>query len=84
MLYYRKRYCENIYYQVLTFVENNYFLRSESGGSMISNQVLQSTIEGLKNIARIELCVLDVEGKAYAFTNQEMEKYSAQAVEFVR
>ena len=51
---------------------------------MISNQVLQSTIEGLKNIARIELCVLDVEGKAYAFTNQEMEKYSAQAVEFVR
>ena len=51
---------------------------------MISNQVLQSTLEGLKNIARIELCVLDTEGKAYAFTNQDMEKYSPQAVEFVR
>ena len=51
---------------------------------MVSNQVLQSTLEGLKNIARIELCVLDAEGKAYAFTNQDMEKYSPQAVEFVR
>ena len=69
MLYDIKWYCENIYYEALTFVENNYFC----GGSMISNQVLQSTLEGLKNIARIELCVLDTEGKAYAFTNQDME-----------
>lgn len=51
---------------------------------MISNQVLQSTIEGLKNIARIELCVVDVDGKVYAVTSPEMEKYSAQAVEFVK
>lgn len=51
---------------------------------MISNQVLQSTIEGLKNIARIELCVVDVDGKVYALTSPEMEKYSTQAVEFVK
>ncbi len=51
---------------------------------MISNQVLQSTIEGLKNIARIEFCVVDVDGKVYALTNPEMEKYSTQAVEFVK
>jgi len=51
---------------------------------MISNQVLQSTIDGLKNIARIELCVVDVDGKVYALTSPEMEKYSTQAVEFVK
>ena len=26
---------------------------------MISNQILQNTIEGLKGIARVELCVMD-------------------------
>ena len=30
---------------------------------MISNQILQSTIEGIKNISRVELCVADVDGK---------------------
>ena len=30
---------------------------------MISNQILQSTIEGLKNISRLDMGVLDVEGK---------------------
>ena len=29
---------------------------------MISNQILQNTIEGLKGIARVELCVMDVDG----------------------
>lgn len=51
---------------------------------MISNQVLQSTIEGLKNIARIELGVVDVDGKVYALTSPQMENYSSQAVEFVK
>lgn len=35
---------------------------------MISNQILQSTIDGLKNIARIDLCVIDIEGKVLATT----------------
>ena len=30
---------------------------------MISNQVLQNTLEGLKEISRTEFCVLDTEGK---------------------
>ena len=30
---------------------------------MISNQILQNTIEGLKGISRIDFCVLDTEGK---------------------
>ena len=29
---------------------------------MISNQILQNTIDGLKGITRIDLCIIDVEG----------------------
>ena len=35
---------------------------------MISNQILQNTIDGLKDIARIDMCVFDTEGKALAYT----------------
>ena len=35
---------------------------------MISNQILQSTIEGLKSIARVDFCVMDVDGKEIAST----------------
>ena len=34
---------------------------------MISNQILQNTIDGLKNIAHVDLCVLDVDGKEVFF-----------------
>ena len=30
---------------------------------MISNQILQNTIEGLKGISRVDFCVLDTEEK---------------------
>ncbi|MCH5270372.1 MAG: helix-turn-helix domain-containing protein [Lachnospiraceae bacterium] len=50
---------------------------------MISNQILQSTIEGLKNIARVELCVLDTDGKEVAAT-ADMSGCSGQAAEFVK
>lgn len=49
---------------------------------MISNQVLQSTIEGLKNIARIDVCVVDVDGKVMASTDIAMDDYAKQALEF--
>lgn len=49
---------------------------------MISNQILQNTIEGLKAIARVELCVMDVDGKAAAMTTDEMERCSRAAAEF--
>ena len=49
---------------------------------MISNQILQNTIEGLKSIARVELCVMDVDGKAVAMTEDEMEKCGKAAAEF--
>ena len=35
----------------------------EGAELMISNQILQNTIDGLKGITRIDLCIIDVEGK---------------------
>ena len=49
---------------------------------MISNQILQNTIEGLKSIARVELCVMDVDGKEVASTT-DMGNSSKAAVDFV-
>ena len=40
---------------------------------MISNQILQSTIEGIKNISRVELCVTDIEGKVLVTSFPEVE-----------
>ncbi len=48
---------------------------------MISNQILQNTIEGLKAIARVEFCVLDVDGKEVASTT-DMGNNSRAAAEF--
>lgn len=48
---------------------------------MISNQILQNTIDGLKSIARVELCVMDVDGKEVASTT-DMGSSSKAAVEF--
>lgn len=48
---------------------------------MISNQILQSTIDGLKGIARVELSVMDVDGKEVACT-MEMSSCAKAAVEF--
>ena len=42
---------------------------------MISNQILQNTIEGLKAITRIDLCVMDSEGKVLAATFSNAEDY---------
>lgn len=51
---------------------------------MISNQILQNTIDGLKAIARVELCVMDVDGKEVASTLADMEKCAGAAVEFAQ
>ncbi|MBO5208386.1 MAG: helix-turn-helix domain-containing protein [Lachnospiraceae bacterium] len=51
---------------------------------MISNQILQNTIEGLKSITRVELCVMDIDGKAVAMTADEMEKCGKPAAEFAK
>lgn len=50
---------------------------------MISNQILQNTIEGLKNISRIDFGVLDVEGKLLAGTMEESKSYESLVSAFV-
>ncbi len=50
---------------------------------MISNQILQTTLDGLRNIARVDLCVIDTVGKVLAGTFAEAERYIEPAVAFV-
>ena len=42
---------------------------------MISNQILQTNIEGMKSITRVELCICDTEGKVLASTFTGAEEY---------
>ncbi len=50
---------------------------------MISNQILQNTLDGLKGIARVDICVMDTEGKAVAYT-VDLPNLSRVAVEFAK
>ncbi len=50
---------------------------------MISNQILQNTIEGLKGITRIDFCILDTDGKSLATTFAEQQSYEEEIVSFV-
>ncbi|MGF7143679.1 carbohydrate diacid regulator [Anaerotaenia torta] len=50
---------------------------------MISNQILQSTIDGLKGITRIDICVMDTEGKVLATTIENAEQYESAVLAFV-
>ena len=50
---------------------------------MISNQILQSTIDGLKMISRIDFAVIDLEGNVLASTNAEAEEFRSAVVSFV-
>ncbi|MEE3392547.1 MAG: helix-turn-helix domain-containing protein [Lachnospiraceae bacterium] len=50
---------------------------------MISNQVLQTNLDGIKNISRVDLCVLDIEGKQLASTMSRDEDYTESVSAFV-
>ena len=49
---------------------------------MISNQILQSTLEGMKGITRVDLCITDTEGSLLASTFQEAETQESAAYTF--
>ena len=51
---------------------------------MISNQILQSTIDELKKITQIDLHIFDVEGKALASTQADAIQYSSLAAGFAK
>ncbi len=42
---------------------------------MISNQILQNTIDGMKSITRVDLCIMDTEGKTLATTMNNTDNY---------
>ena len=50
---------------------------------MISNQILQTNIEGLKGITRVDLCICDTEGKVLASTFTGAEEYESAILAFV-
>ena len=49
---------------------------------MISNQILQNTIDGMKGITRVDLIVTDTEGKILASTMSNAETNDALAADF--
>jgi carbohydrate diacid regulator len=57
--------------------------QQEGREKMISNQILQNTIEGLKAIARVELCIMDTDGKEVAAT-VNMYECEKPAMEFAQ
>ena len=54
------------------------------GYKMISNQILQNTMEGLKNISKVDMGVLDVEGKVLVSTFPESEIAGEEAAAFAQ
>lgn len=56
--------------------------RRREGYCMISNQVLQSTLEGLKVISRVDMCLMDTEGIVMASTFEHAENFRDSVVSF--
>ena len=50
---------------------------------MISNQILQSNIDGMKEITRVDFCICDTEGKTLASTFSGTEEYEKSILAFV-
>ena len=50
---------------------------------MISSQILQNTIEGLKTITRVDLCVMDTDGKSLATTFTDAAEFGEAVLSFV-
>ncbi|MBO5487863.1 MAG: helix-turn-helix domain-containing protein [Eubacterium sp.] len=50
---------------------------------MISNQILQNTIDGLKGITKMDLCVMDTEGNILAETSGDLVKNTDIIRDFV-
>ena len=51
---------------------------------MISNQILQTTLDGLKVITRVDLCVMDTEGNILASTFAEAGHFLDSIISFVQ
>ncbi|MDD6102133.1 MAG: helix-turn-helix domain-containing protein [Clostridiales bacterium] len=49
---------------------------------MISNQILQNTLDGMKSITRVDLCIMDTDGKSLASTISNPENYESAVFAF--
>ena len=67
--------------EIMYFLSINFIMGVKR---MISNQILLSTIEGLKSITRINMCVCDTEGKVLASTFSGAEENEESVVAFVQ
>lgn len=50
---------------------------------MISNQVLQSTLDGLKKVSRVDMCILDTDGMEVASTFEHTEDFRDSVISFM-
>lgn len=50
---------------------------------MISNQILQNIIDGVKGISRVDICVMDTEGKSVASTLNKVDDLEAAVATFI-
>lgn len=50
---------------------------------MISNQILQNVIEGIKTISRVDICIMDTEGKVLAQTMNRADDLESAVLAFV-
>nr|MBQ8252247.1 helix-turn-helix domain-containing protein [Lachnospiraceae bacterium] len=51
---------------------------------MISNQILQNTLDGLKAISRVDFSVIDTDGKTVATTEDREPDYMSAVIDFVK
>lgn len=51
---------------------------------MISNQILQNTVDGIKGITKNDLCVMDTEGNMLAATSEELSRFLEDGQNFVQ
>lgn len=54
----------------------------ESVGNMVSNQVLQNTIDGIRDITRLEICIMDADGREVVSTAPVFEEASRAIPDF--
>ena len=66
-------------------IKQNWIVRyiKGKGQGMISNQILQNVIEGIKTISRVDICIMDTEGKALAATVNKTDEYEGAVLAFV-
>lgn len=51
---------------------------------MISNQILQNTVDGIKGITKNDICVMDTEGNVLASTSDEVSRFVEEGKNFVQ